>query len=244
MQLTAKTKFAELIHQDYTILPILNRFGILLGFGEKNVEQVCQQYGIDTLFFLEIANSFINKDFEPEKQLKDFPVRLIVDYLKKTHKVYIYEKLPFIEDKIKQLIEQNVVGNSNFRLIQQFFKDYSSELQSHIQREETIFYPYVFQISEAYETKTGIPEAQELIRKISIRSYAMQHDDVEEKLNDLKNIIIKYLPSVSDNSLHIKILYELFYLEKDLNDHSRIEDKVLVPKVLLLEQKILHAKSV
>jgi len=37
-----------------------------------------------------------------------------------------------------------------------------------------------------------------------------------------------------------KLLTELFRLEADLEDHSRIEDKVLIPKVKLLEKIALE----
>ena len=69
----------------------------------------------------------------------------------------------------------------------------------------------------------------------SITDYEEEHDDVEEKLYDLKNIVIKYLPSSSDDKPYFNILKELFTLENDLNDHSRIEDHILVPKVEAME---------
>jgi len=55
----------------------------------------------------------------------------------------------------------------------------------------------------------------------------------------LKNIIIKFLPPVKDMTICNNILIELFRLEKDLNNHARMEDKVLIPKVREMEKAIL-----
>ncbi len=77
------------------------------------------------------------------------------------------------------------------------------------------------------------------IRDYSIDDFEADHDNVEDKLFDLKNILIKYLPLPVDYQLCHAILVELFKLESDLNDHARIEDKVLVPKVKFMEKWIL-----
>ncbi len=58
---------------------------------------------------------------------------------------------------------------------------------------------------------------------------------MEEKLFDLKNIIIKYLPEPTDDRLSFKILDDLFTLEKDLNEHARMENLILIPKVEAME---------
>ena len=69
----------------------------------------------------------------------------------------------------------------------------------------------------------------------SIMDYEDEHDNVEEKLFDLKNLIIKYLPAPKNEATSYKILQELFELEKDLREHARIEDMILVPKVEAME---------
>ena len=61
---------------------------------------------------------------------------------------------------------------------------------------------------------------------------------MDEKMFDLKNIIIKYLPPNYDSNIGNSLLSSLFMFEKDMNNHSRIEDKILIPKVRQLEKLI------
>ena len=58
MIITKETKMADVIHMNYFTLSMLNRFGIDLGFGDKTVEEVCNQKNIDSDFFLEIINAY------------------------------------------------------------------------------------------------------------------------------------------------------------------------------------------
>jgi len=81
------------------------------------------------------------------------------------------------------------------------------------------------------------------VNNFSISDYETQHENVEEKLFDLKNIIIKYLPEPKDDKPGYRLLRELFTLEKELNEHARIEDMILVPKVKAMEKALKNKKE-
>ncbi|MBN1951178.1 MAG: LuxR family transcriptional regulator, partial [Bacteroidales bacterium] len=66
MPFTASMKMAELIHQNYLLLPILNRFDIQLGFKDRTIREVCESEGINTDFFLVIVNSFHDHEYFPQ----------------------------------------------------------------------------------------------------------------------------------------------------------------------------------
>ena len=57
-----------------------------------------------------------------------------------------------------------------------------------------------------------------------------------EKLNDLKNIIIKYLPEEYSSPLRFEILKDIYDIEKDLQKHSLIENRLLVSLVQKIEK--------
>jgi regulator of cell morphogenesis and NO signaling len=145
---------------------------------------------------------------------------------------------------IKSLIENARPENKkSYELIQNFFREYSKELKDHIEKEEKNVHPYILAIDEAFKNHSLSSGIIARVKKDSIKKYADDHDNVEDKLFDLKNLIIRYLPPADDYTLSNAILYDLFRLERDLNDHARIEEKVLVPKVELLEKQILGKKA-
>ena len=47
-----RMKMAEIISADSNILPILERLGIELGFGEATVADICRRYELSTGLFL------------------------------------------------------------------------------------------------------------------------------------------------------------------------------------------------
>jgi regulator of cell morphogenesis and NO signaling len=233
-------KMAEVVHLNYHLLPIISRFGIHLGFGERTIEQLCTEYEIDVNFFLVILNSCHDKNYFPRKHLQGFSLKLIIEYLRKSHQYYLNIKIPRIDQLLQQLlIQASGLGGDSLKLIDRFFKEYKIELASHLGREEEKVYPYVFTIEEAFQSHIMSRELVSRIYEYSIDDYENEHDNMEDKLCDLQNIIIKYLPIPLDMNLCHMILMELFRLESDLNDHARIEDKVLVPKVRYMEKWII-----
>lgn len=239
MNITADMKMADVLNHNFILLPVISRFNIKLGFGDKTVREICSDYGINLDFFIEITNSFVDAEYIPQKELDSFPVSLLIKYLKKTHQYYMEEKIPEIETMIWQMVENMKTGKEKFSLINDFFAQYKKELTNHIDREEFRVLPYVIDLEEAYLNGKISEDLHERIRKYSINDYAKDHDDVEEKLADLKNLIIKYLPPSESPSLCNKILMELFQLERDMNDHASLEDKVLIPKVSGMEKELL-----
>ena len=240
MNITLDMKMAEVIFQNFPLLPVISRFGIRLGFGEKTVLEVCSDYSVNLDFFLEITNSFIDDEYIPQTDLKSFPVSFIVDYLHQTHQYYLDVIIPEIEIMIDQMVNSAGRDVKKRQLVGDFFKEYKNELINHIEREENEVQPYVIKIENAFNEKILPGELYNQIKKYSIEDFASEHDNVEEKLNDLKNIIIKYLPDSGNSSLSNNILTQLFWLEKDLNTHASLEDKVLIPKVSQMEKLLLE----
>jgi regulator of cell morphogenesis and NO signaling len=245
MLILGEMKLADVIHHDYNLVPVISRFDISLGFGDGTIKEICDQRNVNLEFFLSILNTFHDEQYFPKDYLKSFPASLIINYLRKAHSYYSDEKIPEIKSLIRKLVQLSNKNNKTLKLISNFFDDYCNEFASHLLREETIVYPYVLKLEKALEGKSNNETIDTGLLEYSITTYEADHEDVEEKLFDMKSLIIKYLPLESNNNkvfeeISYSLLRELFVLEKELNEHSRIEDMILVPKVEGMEK---HYKS-
>jgi regulator of cell morphogenesis and NO signaling len=232
-------KLADIIHHDHQLLPLINRFGIRLGFGDEIVEEVCKKHGINAEFFIEIMNTYHDPDYFPKEKFLDFPLPLIVDYLKKTHQYYYTYYIPEIEKLLNQLIT-SAPGESNLSLLTKFYLKFKQELHEHLQYEDKFTFPYVLNLHNIYTNLNSAVDKETLPVK-SIIEFEETHNEVDSKLLDLKNIIIKYLHAAYDDSICNSLISMLFDFEDDLRDHARIEDKIMVTKVLQIEKQIFPA---
>lgn len=242
MIITQHMKMADAIHHNHLLLPVINRLGVQLGFGDQSVETVCQENGIDIDFFLVIINAFLDHDINKTMKLQSVSVEQVVDYLKATHQYYLERMIPEVENRINALIQHSDIDQKQFLLVKNFFEEYKNELYAHIKLEEQSIYPYVVMVYNTHSSKILSDEVMEQIKANPIDSYAEEHTDIESKLFDLKNILIKYLPVSKDSYLKNQVLNALFKLENDLNDHSRIENMVLVPMIATMEIELLKTR--
>lgn len=238
MLLEKDMKLADVIHHDYNLIPVIARFGIMLGFGDSSIDSICKMKQINTDFFLTILNAFHDPQYLDKDSQQNFSATLLIDYLRQTHRYYLENKIPEIECLISEMETKSEVDKASYDILQKFFEEYKAELVKHIEREEKRVYPYVIELEKAVTSETIPPSLLSRIEEYSITSYEAEHESVEEKLKDLKNIIIKYLPPSKKQQSRYKLLKELTVLEKDLNDHANIEDLILVPKVELLEKHV------
>ncbi len=240
MLLEKDMKLADVINHDYNLIPVISRFGIMLGFGDSSIENICSKNKINLDFFLTILNSFHDPQYLDKNYLQSFPATLLIGYLQNAHSYYLQIKIPEIEFLIDDMELKHEVDNTSHKLLQKFFEEYKSEFVKHIEREEKRVYPYVIDLEEALNSNSISHDLLSRIKEYSITSYQAEHENVEEKLIDLKNILIKYLPSSQKQQIRYKLLKELVALEKDLHDHARMEDLILVPKVEVLEKEIAY----
>ncbi|WP_421920801.1 hemerythrin domain-containing protein [Marinifilum sp.] len=238
MHIKESMKMADVIQMNYMLIPVIHRFGIELGFGDKTVSEVCQESNVDLNFFLQLLNAYHDQDYFPKEELQSIPVGEIVAYLKMTHASYLNDTVTDIEQKIKSLEMEGSEDKKHIALIRNFFEGYKSELTDHIMREEDVVFPYVLAVDEIIKSESMSDINKEIFEQFSIEEYEEDHDDVEEKLMDLRTIMIKYVAPPSNSTLYHSIILDLFRLEEDLNHHSRIEEKVLIPKIILMEKSI------
>lgn len=221
--LSPSMKMADLMNLRFSLLGVLTRMGVPFGFGDATVEEVCRKQGIDPETFLLICGVYAIDGWLPTKErLERADLRDVLKYLRLSHAYYMDVALKELAESLETLIEP--CGEKARRIIWRFFADYKDELSKHFE----------------YEEKTVFPHAEAVLRRgadrtFTIGEYEENHSNVEEKLEDLKNLVMKYLPAECRQQDIFRALFYIFSLETDLQKHTVVEDDILVPIVNRLE---------
>ncbi|MDR1096938.1 MAG: hemerythrin domain-containing protein [Tannerella sp.] len=224
---SGKMKLADLISANHSLILMLPRFGIPLGFGDRRVTEVCARYSVPADFFLLICNVYSFDSFLPdEKDVISTDMSPLVPYLMASHKYYLNERLPHIEQHLNRIADH--MNDKYGRVLKRFFAGYRNEVSEHFLYEEETVFPYIKNLT-----------ADKPCGTYCIHDFEKAHNDIEDKLNDLRQIIFKYLPENVPQGDSIGVVFDIFQLSSDLHKHSLIEEKVLVPYVKLLEKKLV-----
>ena len=223
-RLSGKMKLAEMVDLNHRLLGILARLGFKPGFGETTVAESCSRYGINLPTFLMICNVYSSEEFIPtEEDLREIDIMAVVRYLRASHRYYVNKGLVCLSDQLEQVLEP--CGEKPKKVIRSFFGQYKTELEKHFEYEERQVFPYVQALS------AGDGSVRDDLRQVED-----DHGNIEEKVDDLKNIILKYLPAECDIVGVADVLTFIYNLAEDLKYHTRIEDITLAPLITKLEE--------
>lgn len=219
-----ENKFFDLILENPNLLLMLEHFGLENIVGDLNIEQYCQKNYVNTDIIttvINLYNGFHNIDISI---FIDKDIELIVKFLKNSHTYYLREKYPEIQEIISKI--EAKLQNKEIKLISQFFNEYFSEVAEHLEYEDKIVFPYITNL---------LNKSKNINNSFSVQEYQEQHTDIEYKLNELCNLLLKHIRLDDADYLKSKLLNAILELEQDLYVHSIIEDKILIPLVHHLE---------
>ena len=219
-------KMVDLINENHSLLLFLQHFDIDLPVGNKTVGELCEEYGINLKAFLEIGNLY--NGFYPADRdiINTESISSVLMFLKNSHRLYkenIYPELELYLHRIK-----GGETSKDFQLIAKFFDDYISEVWEHFRYEDEIVFPYFDMLLEGGK---GAGDST-----FSVKDYRSHHTDIETKLTDLKNLLLKHIKVKQDFNIKRKFLTTLFELESELMIHSDIEENMLIPLIEKIEE--------
>lgn len=215
----------DIIEINPYILFVFEHLGYLDEPKNISVQLFCKKNNIDQTIVLAFLNIYHGNYEIPTIKAQKKHLPIIIQFLKHSHHFYINEKYPYINSLLNELNKQ--VKLKEISLLKKFFDAYKKEVLEHIEYEEKNVFPYIESlINSKKKNKTN---------HFSIIQYQEHHNDIEEKLSDLKNLLIHHLSVGQAAPLKRQIIFNLYELQYDLHAHSIIEDKILIPIISQLE---------
>lgn len=225
MKYTERHKLGDIINDHYQLLLVISRFGIPLGFGDKTVKSICQEYNVDCDTFLVVLNYIANDDLSG---IENVSVMAMIRFLRMSHQYYLDFFFPQLREKLKLAVVS--ADDKLGEMIVKFFDNFVSTIRKHLNHEEV---SVLRNVERMYNN-------EKLGTDFRMERYTQKHEQIDHTIQDLKNIIIKYYPDNDNVNIINTVLYDIFSCEADLKIHCAIEDNIFVPTVDRLEKQIVE----
>lgn len=221
-------KMSELIDDNPLLLLMLQHFNIDFRVIDLTVSQLCSEYKISENLFISIANLYNEFGTKDNETFSKTDLLQVIDFLENTHVYYRSDKYPQIRNYITQL-QQNHPAKE-LKLLEKFFDEYFNEVIDHLDYEDKVAFPYFITLLKNQKGKN-------VYLAYSSNDYNDHHTDIELKLQDLKNLLLKYVKIDGDLDLRRRLFFALYELEFDLYIHSQIEESILIPSGICIENE-------
>jgi regulator of cell morphogenesis and NO signaling len=233
------TRIGELVDQNNVRAYVLYYFGIkFYEFSEQTLEQVCREKGLKVEQVVRELESPGENFQEADLPLISYPIDLIIEYLKHAHFLFVKHKLPYIA----RLVESFKANHDVYDLVEKdlkvLFPLFIEDFIHHIYEEEDTLFTYIRLLERATRGRCNLSELYQKMERNSLQRFAMEHEEHDEEMEGIRRITHDY-HLTPDAPLHVKVIYcELKQFEKSLQTHARIENEILFPKAMELENQM------
>ncbi len=190
----------------------------------------------------ELAHAFEMPGEFDAKAFDYFPIEFIIDYIRRTHRLYLLRKLPEMEQSIHLLMQDYTDDHPLLCILHDFYCDYKKDLSHHILEEEQQLLPYVDFLLDTEENGLDTSTFYRRTSDYSLDTFAHDHhDDTEKDLHQIRETILCHEPPATNATPYRILVQQLQNFERDLTVHGLIEDHVLIPRMKKVED-VLNAE--
>jgi len=132
--LNQQSVMAEVLSEHNELIPVLNRFGIRLGVGDKTVSDLCVEHQLNTDFILTVLNVYLDESYMPDTSLALFDTGLIADYFHHTVENYIHELVPNIEKHLNAFIAISGTESKELGMLRLLFLKFKERMTNYLQK--------------------------------------------------------------------------------------------------------------
>jgi regulator of cell morphogenesis and NO signaling len=171
----------------------------------------------------------------------------LIDYILNNHHFYIKRTLPLIEHNLERCINTDPNRNntnSEFSKIIYCFTELSNELTTHLTKEEKMLFPYMkkMYIAEKNQLELPPPPFGSISKPVEVME--KEHNNISGLLNKIKNLTNSCNIAESSSETFRMLHQELTDFQEDINIHFHLENHILFPDAIKLEEKLLKHNSI
>lgn len=231
----------QIVAEDYRAGAVFDRFGLdFCCRGNRTLGDACAAKGIDETT-VTAALAVIGKPngrAAGDLPTGSGPLDELTRYVVSRHHAYVRQATPRIVSYLERLIEAHGERHPELTRVAGHFSILSADMAMHMIKEEEILFPYICALSAA---KTSGAQPDNLFGTIRhpIQMMEDEHQAAGDELAAIGQLTSGYAVPADGCATYRVCFEELEAFTRDLHQHIHIENNVLFPRAIALEEEML-----
>lgn len=230
----------EIVKLDFRAADVFSSYGIDFCCGGKiSVADACAANGTDESKLIGELEALQYQTGTAAHDFDNWKLDFLTDYIINTHHQYVSKAIPQIIPLAQKVAEVHGANHPEVIRINELFRQLANELLMHMQKEEMVLFPYIKKLVAA-EASGGCDDGAcfgTIASPIAVME--MEHETAGIILKQLERLSSGYT-APDDACNTFRVLYgKLKEFEDDLHMHIHLENNILFPKSIALEQELL-----
>lgn len=174
--------------------------------------------------------------FQPE-EWQDRTLADLIRHIVSKHHAYLREELPAIGRLLAPpATDKNDARTAELGRLTNLFGQFRRGMEEHLKKEEAILFPMIESIETARHTGHALPRFPfgSIAHPISVME--QEHERARQELVEIRKLTSDYTAIPAGCGEQRSSFERLRALDNDMEIHSRLEDEVLFPRAIGLEQ--------
>lgn len=231
----------DIVIANYKTVEVFEKYNIdFCCNGKRLLKEVIKEKDLKSNDLINELINIIKSQSSTEENFDKYDLRELIDYIVNVHHKYVIESIPNIKTHLEKVISKHSKKYQFLLEIGNLFSQVSKELGGHLLKEEQILFPFIKYLSDCQKHGDAPRLGGFGTVKNPIRQMELEHDAAGNILHRIRELTENYkLPG--DACTTFNITYEeLKEFESDLHKHIHLENYILFPKAIELENNLIN----
>jgi regulator of cell morphogenesis and NO signaling len=231
------TAIGHIVAEEPSAARLFERLGVdYCCGGDRSLEAACAEEGLDATTVLRMLEADVDPDevdaaSDEATDWTTAPLDDLIDHIEQTHHAYLREELPHLEKLLDKVTRAHAEEAPWLESLREVFSDLKPHMLRHIEKEETIVFPFIRQRLGQEVNDDADPIA---LGPQPMNMMEMEHDDTGEVLERIRALTDDYTaPDWACDTLR-DTLERLHELERDTHQHVHKENNILFSRARAL----------
>jgi regulator of cell morphogenesis and NO signaling len=208
--------------------------------GEQSLEQACKVRHTDVQGVISAIQQAMEGARRPSESASASQSEL-VDHIVNSHHQFTRTEIERLSALLQKVIAAHGTRHPELLLVQKVFKDLAHDLTPHLWKEERVLFPYILALDSSFNSRTRPATPPFVTLQNPLRMMSFEHDLAGQLLRELRRSTTDYTVP-ADACSSYKALYDaLKHFEADLHQHIHLENNLLFPRAMDMENKCLRS---
>ena len=233
---------SDIVASDYRTSYVFRKYRIdYCCGGRRPIKLVCEIMGLD---YASVKNELVESTrvFQISSQINfnSWNLDFLIDYIMHVHHAYLDNTFPQIVETVDHFTAGHSKKYPYLEEVSKAIHELKNYLPPQVEWENQVMFPYIKQIIHAHESReTYASLLVRTLRKPLENKSRTKHGNIEKIVSRLRGYTNNYSIPDSACTTHRVAFLKLQELDGDIMQHFYLENKILFPKALALENELL-----
>ncbi len=239
---TTSQTVRDIALQQPTSIRVFESFGIdYCCGGRKPLDEACQAGNLEVDAVLAALENAAASPAESATEWAHAPLATLAKHIVATHHTYVKRELPRLALLAEKVVRRHGDSTPELAVMQSTLAQLDEELSQHLLKEEVVLFPYIAKLEDA----TGALKPQSCFGTVAnpIAMMTQEHDAAGGLLADLRRLSHNFTTPPGACPTYHAYFDGLREFEQDLHQHIHLENNILFPRSIQMEEAANQAAS-